>query len=211
MKNAYPTKMFFTTGPVDGNSNRSENGYQRNIKHQYMKDFVLASSDRILFDYADILCYSDAGDQKTLPWTDFGGTQRTFPFIHDDNMLDLDGTYSEDGDHIGQRGAIRLAKAMWWMLARMAGWDGQTLGESLLPLQPDNAYPNPAGDFIRIPVPANVSMLRVTITDITGKQFLEFLSPEKELIVDLKNFSPGIYLIGCHGSQGSEYHRFVKY
>ena len=25
-------------------------------------------------------------------------------------------------DHIGELGAVRLAKAMWWMLARMAGW-----------------------------------------------------------------------------------------
>jgi len=25
--------------------------------------------------------------------------------------------------HIGSAGAIRLAKAMWWMLPRIAGWD----------------------------------------------------------------------------------------
>ena len=39
-------------------------------------------------------------------------------------MEDLDGTYSEDGDHIGEAGALRLGKALWWMLARMSGWDG---------------------------------------------------------------------------------------
>jgi hypothetical protein len=209
-QNAYPTKMFFTTGPVDGNSNRSENGYQRSIKHQYIKDFVLASSDRILFDYSDILCHSDAGDEQTLTWTDFGGTLRSFPYIHDDNMLDLDGSYSEDGDHIGQRGALRLAKAMWWMLARMAGWDGQTVGVSQIPAQPRMAYPNPAGDYIRIPLSANAPILRVTISDITGKQFLEFFSPENELIVDLSGFNPGVYLIGCHNGNGSEYQRFMK-
>lgn len=37
---------------------------------------------------------------------------------------DLAGNYSEDGDHIGRIGALRVAKAMWWMLARIAGWDG---------------------------------------------------------------------------------------
>ena len=26
--------------------------------------------------------------------------------------------------HISDAGTIRLAKAMWWMLARIAGWDG---------------------------------------------------------------------------------------
>ena len=30
------------------------------------------------------------------------------------------------GSHISEAGAIRLAKAMWWMLARIAGWDGGT-------------------------------------------------------------------------------------
>ncbi len=29
--------------------------------------------------------------------------------------------------HISNAGALRLAKAMWWMLARMAGWDGGTI------------------------------------------------------------------------------------
>jgi hypothetical protein len=83
---------------------------------------VRASSDGILFDYADILTWGDDGLQKTTTWVDFGGTEQVFPAIHDDNMLDLDGSYQEDGDHIGERGALRLAKALWWMLARIAGW-----------------------------------------------------------------------------------------
>jgi len=29
-----------------------------------------------------------------------------------------------DGDHIGEVGALRLGKALWWLLARIAGWDG---------------------------------------------------------------------------------------
>ncbi|MBK7480423.1 MAG: Ig-like domain-containing protein [Bacteroidales bacterium] len=36
-----------------------------------------------------------------------------------------------DGDHIGEVGALRLAKALWWMLARIAGWDG---GEGSVPV-----------------------------------------------------------------------------
>jgi hypothetical protein len=38
--------------------------------------------------------------------------------IHPDN---LGGT---EVGHIGTVGALRLGKAMWWMLARIAGWDG---------------------------------------------------------------------------------------
>lgn len=111
--NAYATKVFFTTGPVDGGGNTGESGYQRSIKHTYLKNYVTASSDRILFDYADILCWSNSGGLNTRTWTDNGGILQTFPYIHSDNMLDLDGTYTEDGDPIGQRGALRLAKALW--------------------------------------------------------------------------------------------------
>jgi hypothetical protein len=117
LSNVYACKVIFTTGPVDGNSN-NENGYQREIKHQYIRDFVQEDESRVLFDYADILCWSDEGEQNTGTWN-----ENSYPQIHSNNMLDLDGTYAEDGDHIGERGAVRLAKAMWWMLARMAGWD----------------------------------------------------------------------------------------
>lgn len=147
--NGWPTVVFFTTGPVDGNDN-SENGYQREVKHQYLRDYVLQDSTRVLFDYADILCWSDSGQQHIAAWND-GGTPRYYPQIHDDNMLDTNGSYVEDGDHIGQRGAIRLAKAMWWMLARLAGWDGTPAGVAAGPGAPDpwghltvSVSPNPA-------------------------------------------------------------------
>ncbi|HRZ28624.1 MAG TPA: hypothetical protein P5295_17575, partial [Spirochaetota bacterium] len=39
--NNYDCKVIFTTGPVDGNSG-SENGYQREIKHDYIRAFVQA-------------------------------------------------------------------------------------------------------------------------------------------------------------------------
>jgi hypothetical protein len=115
--------IFFTTGPVDGNSG-NENGYQREIKHQSIRDYVLEDSTRVLLDYADILCWNDANEQHTSSWNG-----QTYPQIHPDNQLDYDASWNmisavEDGDHIGEVGALRLGKALWWMLARIAGWDG---------------------------------------------------------------------------------------
>ena len=117
--NGYSTKVIFTTGPVDG-IGANELGYQTALKNQYIRDYVANTSDGILFDYADILCWDDAGTENTASWENFNGALKTFSAIAPDNMLDLGGGYAEDGDHIGQRGALRLAKAMWWMLAKMS-------------------------------------------------------------------------------------------
>jgi hypothetical protein len=120
--NSPNTRVFFTTGPVDADliatskcPENSESGYQREVKQQYIRDhFDDVYPNAALFDYADILTYSDDDtDQYTNTWN---GT--TYPQIHPDNM---GGTGT---GHIGAVGALRLGKALWWLLARMAGWDG---------------------------------------------------------------------------------------
>jgi hypothetical protein len=117
--NGYVCEPVFSTGPVDGNNgSNQEIGYQREVKHDYIRNYVKGDADRVLFDYADIMCYNDDDEPAEFTWSD-GGTPRTFRGIHPDNTLG-----AETG-HIGSVGAVRLAKAMWWMLARMAGWDGR--------------------------------------------------------------------------------------
>ncbi len=110
--NGYTTEVFFTTGVVDLQA-ATERQYTRSIKNTYIREYVSGDSTRILFDYADILCYDDDGRMNTLTWNG-----HTFPVITNTNLGDA------SIGHIGEAGAIRLAKAMWWMLARIAGWDG---------------------------------------------------------------------------------------
>lgn len=117
----YETKVFFTTGPVDGSG--GESGYQRQLKHDHIRQYVAKSEGEYLFDYADILAWSNDAQQNLKTWKDTAGNEKRYQMIHPENMLDLDGTYQEDGDHIGQRGAVRLGKALWVMMARQAGWD----------------------------------------------------------------------------------------
>lgn len=112
--NGYKTKVLFTTGPVEPTYYKGERGYQGSIKHQYIREFVKKDPERILFDYADILCHDNDGKLSTATWDG-----HTFPVITPTNYGD--GSIG----HISEAGALRLAKAMWWMLARMAGWDGK--------------------------------------------------------------------------------------
>jgi hypothetical protein len=57
--NSIATKVFFTTGPVDGTIGgyTVEKGYVAYLKHERIRSYVNAGSDRILFDYADILLH----------------------------------------------------------------------------------------------------------------------------------------------------------
>ncbi len=109
----YNTKVFFTTGPVD-TYYYGEAGYQGHLKYERIRDYVKANSTRILFDYADILSYDDNGSTSATTWNG-----HTYPNITNTNL-----SPTVDAMHISNAGALRLGKAMWWMLARIAGWDG---------------------------------------------------------------------------------------
>jgi len=125
--NTVPTIAIFSTGPVDENGG-TENGFQRELKHDHIRNYVRGDNSRILFDYADILVHNNSGERYRVYWND-GGTLRPHDQIHPDNTLDYDASWNivdgndADGDHIGEVGALRLAKALWWLLARVAGWN----------------------------------------------------------------------------------------
>ena len=111
--NGIPTKVFFTTGPLDSYT-EAEISYQRELKHARIRNYVLADASRILFDYADILAWNDAGVENRKAWN----TVNQYQEIHANNLGD--GSVG----HIGSAGALRLGKAIWVMLARIAGWSG---------------------------------------------------------------------------------------
>lgn len=115
--NGYQTKVFFTTGPVDGYS--GETAYINHLRWEEIRAHVATGSSYYFFDYADILCYDDDGTPATETWDG-----HTFPVGTVANVGS-----DETGGHITNVGAMRLAKAVWWMLARMAGWDGYPVTE----------------------------------------------------------------------------------
>jgi len=114
--NDIPTIAIFSTGPVDDNAG-TESGFQRELKSTHIREYVLADQSRILFDYADILVYNNSNVRYQSNWND-GGNIRPHDQIHPDNQLDYNSSWNivnendADGDHIGEVGALRLAKAL---------------------------------------------------------------------------------------------------
>ena len=114
--NSISTKVFFTTGPVDDSNASGETGYNKSLAYEEIRSYVRANRSRILFDYADILCYNNDGSgPNTATWDG-----HTYPVITTESLGDATQA------HIGSAGCLRLAKALWWMLARMSGWGGDT-------------------------------------------------------------------------------------
>ena len=114
------TTAVFTTGPADYNGER---GYAVFLKNQHIRNYVAQSDDKVLFDYADILAHEADGNQNTTTWNDAAfNDSHTYEYMVRDYRVEWDG--GQGSGHISQEASVRLGKALWWMLARISGWDG---------------------------------------------------------------------------------------
>ncbi|GAO31670.1 T9SS type A sorting domain-containing protein [Geofilum rubicundum] len=190
--NNYPTKIAFTTGPVDKYT--GEQAYQAYIKHEHIRNFVKEDPTRLLFDYADILCYDDNGQLNTETWT-YDGVTYTFPFITDTNLGD------KSVGHIGTAGALRLAKATWWFLARIAGWDGETTTSELPTTQSDIGFSNYQQNqqlVIDLDTPL-VYNGQYTVHSILGTRYETAKINGTPIIINTGRYPPGVYIVTLSG------------
>ncbi len=207
-----PTNWIFTTGPVDSESG-TENGFQREIKHDYIRAYVAEEESRILFDYADILCWNNSGEQHMADWND-GGTTRSHAQIHSDNMMDYDDSWnmvshSEDGDHIGEVGAVRLAKAMWWMLAKMAGWAEEVT--SLEPADAQNADVSifMGADELRVHTSGFFDKGVISLYNLSGKAVETRIISGDYTIISTTSLSAGSYIVRVSKNNRSEARKVI--
>jgi hypothetical protein len=102
----YPDVTFiYMTDAADWSGD--QNRYSRN---EQVREYC-RTNNKVLFDFGEMETWSADGQNQN--WS--GGV----PYWHDD----WSEGESNDYGHINHAGTIMKAKAMWWLMARLAGWN----------------------------------------------------------------------------------------
>lgn len=122
LEKQYPNVTFvYTTG------NAQEKDCPGCVRHQFnqqLRQFV-KDNKKVLFDFGDLDVWykSDVRTYSTPSWcSNYGCTPASpIPFEHPQWG---GGDYNNPCGHTTYESCDNKAKAMWWLLARIAGWDG---------------------------------------------------------------------------------------
>jgi hypothetical protein len=127
LETEYPDMRFILmTGHTDGSDTPLEEGtlkFNNELVRQYARD-----NNKIVFDFADIESWDPAGNHYATT-TDACGWCTTWCTNHPTDCLNLvpNGSCAHTHSYICKL----KAKGFWYMMARLAGWDGASTCENL--------------------------------------------------------------------------------
>jgi Secretion system C-terminal sorting domain len=186
-----------------------------------MRDYA-STNDIILFDVADILSHDPSGQ----PCFDNRDGVTYKDENHPDDGLNIPAicpqyTTETDGGHLGaiSAGGIRVSKAFWVLMARIAGWN-ENITSVLPPIKTHTLLlPNPATGSVTLsfePKPLDSSG-EIYVFDFLGRKYsnlnFEIIMQTglQSVNIPLNDLTPGMYLIQLRLGEKRELHKLVVY
>jgi hypothetical protein len=84
-------------------------GYTRHLNNEIIRQYC-KDNDKVLYDFADLDCW-------------YNGEMNYYIYNNDTVPLQHDAFGGDSCGHVNELSNIIKAKAVWWMMARLRGWD----------------------------------------------------------------------------------------
>jgi hypothetical protein len=133
-------------------------------------------NNRVLFDFIGLDMTDDDGNFHDTPAEKFGTCEwcKQYCSANDCETNDLE---KQSSGHTHIYSCFRKGKAMWWMLARMAGWPGPDATKTTKTnISKTHALFSGMLSAKDLALAANKAGSRVTITDVRGRHISEHLN-----------------------------------
>jgi hypothetical protein len=227
-----PVRFVYMTGHLNG---QGEGGRTHEINN-YIREHCIAK-DRILYDFADIESY-DPDDNYFL---DDSTNDECFYMVNGQRtgnwavewaegkvMMDGEGDTDRNEPNGGQwyncspahthavNGNMK-AYAFWYMMARLAGWEGtDTTAVTAVPSfqSPDDpdrlsVFPNPSAETIRVRGDLQFPVV-LGIYNMTGRLVREERITTADHPIDVSGLQEGLYILRINGKSRARAASFMK-
>ncbi len=197
----YPNVTFvYTTGNAQAYAGA---GLQRHQNNEMIRNYCIANN-KVLFDFGDLDSWYD-GQQQT---TTYNGT--TYQVQH--NAFD-----GQECGHVNLLGAEYKARAIWWMMARIRGWNHPlTNNPNIIPNQTIlKLYPNPPNEIINIEFEnQEKGALVISVLDMRGAVIIREVFEKSDVLInkciDISYLKKGLYIVNILHSDETVFDRFIK-
>jgi hypothetical protein len=199
LENRYPNKIIvWWTIPIEtsGNTNRQ-------LFNDSVRAYTMAHG-KILFDMADIESHNVAG----------------IKLVDGSNRELMCSEWTSDGGHLSSDGARRVASVWWWLMARVAGWNGTTevekQGESPRVFSISQNYPNPFNPTTTIEFSlAEKSKVLLKVYDLLGHEVATLVDGELQAGIvhrvpfSASKFSSGVYFYRLEAGRCAQIRKLI--